>query len=96
MWTLLQLSSVYETRKRVKSHEGVCVCVCVQVNEGEDVEERGRILVSLLYDSQQSRLMVGVVRCAHLAAMDSNGYSDPFVKMYEHHSSACSHGSWLL
>ncbi|XP_029025046.1 rabphilin-3A [Betta splendens] len=52
------------------------------VNEGEDAEERGRILVSLLYDSQQSRLIVGVVRCAHLAAMDSNGYSDPFVKIY--------------
>uniref|UniRef100_A0A672HTW1 Rabphilin 3A homolog (mouse), b n=1 Tax=Salarias fasciatus TaxID=181472 RepID=A0A672HTW1_SALFA len=46
-----------------------------------DSEERGRILVSLLYSSQQGRLIVGVVRCAHLAAMDSNGYSDPFVKV---------------
>ncbi|TKS84870.1 Rabphilin-3A Exophilin-1 [Collichthys lucidus] len=51
------------------------------LNEGEDSEERGRILVSLMYSSQQSRLIVGVVRCAHLAAMDSNGYSDPFVKV---------------
>ncbi|XP_069021876.1 rabphilin-3A [Embiotoca jacksoni] len=51
------------------------------VNEGEDSEERGRILVSLTYNSQLGRLMVGVVRCAHLAAMDSNGYSDPFVKV---------------
>ncbi|XP_071322628.1 rabphilin-3A isoform X2 [Trachinotus anak] len=51
------------------------------VNESEDSEERGRILVSLTYNSQQSRLIVGVVRCAHLAAMDSNGYSDPFVKV---------------
>ncbi|XP_078127619.1 rabphilin-3A [Sander vitreus] len=51
------------------------------LNEGEDSEERGRILVSLTYNSQQGRLMVGVVRCAHLAAMDSNGYSDPFVKV---------------
>lgn len=56
--------------------------VCMQLNEGEDSEERGRILVSLTYNSQQSRLIVGVVRCAHLAAMDSNGYSDPFVKVY--------------
>uniref|UniRef100_A0A4W6DFJ4 C2 domain-containing protein n=1 Tax=Lates calcarifer TaxID=8187 RepID=A0A4W6DFJ4_LATCA len=47
----------------------------------DDSEERGRILVSLMYNSQQSRLIVGVVRCAHLAAMDSNGYSDPFVKV---------------
>ncbi|KAK9532218.1 hypothetical protein VZT92_009615 [Zoarces viviparus] len=51
------------------------------LKEGEDSEERGRILVSLTYSSQQGRLMVGVVRCAHLAAMDSNGYSDPFVKI---------------
>ncbi|XP_029372327.1 rabphilin-3A [Echeneis naucrates] len=51
------------------------------VNEGEESEERGRILVSLTYNSQQGRLVVGVVRCAHLAAMDSNGYSDPFVKV---------------
>ncbi|XP_018552594.1 rabphilin-3A [Lates calcarifer] len=51
------------------------------LNEGDDSEERGRILVSLMYNSQQSRLIVGVVRCAHLAAMDSNGYSDPFVKV---------------
>lgn len=64
----------------------LCVFVRVQINEGDDSEERGRILVSLMYNSQQSRLIVGVVRCAHLAAMDSNGYSDPFVKVYARHS----------
>lgn len=46
-----------------------------------DVEERGRILISLTYSTQQNRLLVGVVRCVHLAAMDANGYSDPFVEM---------------
>ncbi|CAJ1070060.1 rabphilin-3A isoform X2 [Xyrichtys novacula] len=51
------------------------------LNEGDDSEERGRVLVSLTYNSQLGRLIVGVVRCAHLAAMDSNGYSDPFVKV---------------
>ncbi|XP_051906655.1 rabphilin-3A isoform X1 [Hippocampus zosterae] len=51
------------------------------VDEGEDCEERGRILLSLRYDSKQGRLIVGVVRCAHLASMDANGYSDPFVKV---------------
>uniref|UniRef100_A0A8B9HC17 Rabphilin 3A n=1 Tax=Astyanax mexicanus TaxID=7994 RepID=A0A8B9HC17_ASTMX len=45
------------------------------------VEERGRILISLMYNTQLSRLIVGVVRCVHLAAMDANGYSDPFVKI---------------
>ncbi|KAM3611801.1 uncharacterized protein V6R79_024391 [Siganus canaliculatus] len=49
--------------------------------EGGDVEERGRILMSLMYSSQTNRLIVGVVRCVHLAAMDANGYSDPYVKI---------------
>ncbi|XP_072515139.1 rabphilin-3A isoform X2 [Salminus brasiliensis] len=52
-----------------------------EVKEVEDAEERGRILVSLTYNSQAGRLVVGIIRCAHLAAMDSNGYSDPFVKI---------------
>ncbi|XP_028435009.1 rabphilin-3A [Perca flavescens] len=46
-----------------------------------EVEERGRILISLMYSTQQNRLLVGVVRCVHLAAMDANGYSDPYVKI---------------
>ncbi len=58
------------------------LCVCVQTGkDGAEMEERGRILISLMYSTQQGRLIVGVVRCVHLAAMDANGYSDPFVKM---------------
>ncbi|KAF3695986.1 Rabphilin-3A Exophilin-1 [Channa argus] len=49
--------------------------------DGGEAEERGRILMSLMYSSQQNRLIVGVVRCVHLAAMDANGYSDPYVKI---------------
>lgn len=49
--------------------------------DGGEAEERGRILMSLMYSSQTNRLVVGVVRCVHLAAMDANGYSDPYVKM---------------
>ncbi|XP_044223662.1 rabphilin-3A-like isoform X2 [Thunnus albacares] len=49
--------------------------------DGGEVEERGRILISLMYSTQQNRLIVGVVRCVHLAAMDANGYSDPYVKI---------------
>ncbi|XP_061673580.1 rabphilin-3A-like isoform X2 [Syngnathoides biaculeatus] len=49
--------------------------------DGGEVEERGRILISLMYSTQQNRLLVGVVRCVHLAAMDANGYSDPYVKI---------------
>lgn len=53
-----------------------------QIDKTEDksLEERGRILISLKYSSQKQGLLVGIVRCAHLAAMDANGYSDPYVK----------------
>nr|XP_025957211.1 double C2-like domain-containing protein beta [Dromaius novaehollandiae] len=50
--------------------------------EDKSLEERGRILISLKYSSQKQALLVGIVRCAHLAAMDANGYSDPYVKTY--------------
>lgn len=52
-----------------------------QVEQGPGLlEERGRILLSLRYSSPRRGLLVGIVRCAHLAAMDVNGYSDPYVK----------------
>uniref|UniRef100_A0A8C9KE93 C2 domain-containing protein n=1 Tax=Panthera tigris altaica TaxID=74533 RepID=A0A8C9KE93_PANTA len=47
-------------------------------------DERGRILLSLCYSSRQGGLLVGVLRCAHLAPMDANGYSDPFVRLFLH------------
>ncbi|XP_036115700.1 double C2-like domain-containing protein gamma [Molossus molossus] len=47
-------------------------------------EERGRILLSLCYSSRRGGLLVGVLRCAHLAPMDANGYSDPFVRLFLH------------
>ncbi|XP_032316384.1 double C2-like domain-containing protein alpha [Camelus ferus] len=54
-----------------------------QVEQGPGLlEERGRILLSLSYSSRRQGLLVGIVRCAHLAAMDVNGYSDPYVKTY--------------
>ncbi|KAL2297433.1 hypothetical protein Nmel_016734 [Mimus melanotis] len=55
-----------------------------QIDKTEDksLEERGRILISLKYSSQKQGLQVGILRCAHLAAMDANGYSDPYVKIY--------------
>uniref|UniRef100_A0A087XSR8 Double C2-like domains, alpha n=1 Tax=Poecilia formosa TaxID=48698 RepID=A0A087XSR8_POEFO len=58
------------------------------------LEERGRLLLSLQFlpsacldgaDGGEGRLSgalcVGVRRCAHLAAMDVNGFSDPYVKI---------------
>nr|XP_040032236.1 double C2-like domain-containing protein alpha [Gasterosteus aculeatus aculeatus] len=60
------------------------------------LEERGRLLLCLQYfppasdgdakgeakERARGGLCVGVKRCAHLAAMDVNGYSDPYVKTY--------------
>ncbi|NXS98015.1 RP3A protein, partial [Jacana jacana] len=62
-------------------HVPISGCFLLQVDRGGDVEERGKILVSLMYSTQQGGLIVGIVRCVHLAAMDANGYSDPFVKL---------------
>lgn len=42
----------------------------------------GRIEVSLHYISKQEKLVVGIIRCVGLKALDPNGYSDPFVKCY--------------
>ena len=57
--------------------------VCLQLEADDELceHERGRILLALRYDTKQQKLFVGVVRCSQLAAMDSNGYSDPFVKV---------------
>lgn len=43
---------------------------------------RGKILLWLRYSTSKQALFVGIVRCAGLAAMDANGYSDPYVKIY--------------
>ncbi|XP_055987740.1 double C2-like domain-containing protein gamma [Sorex fumeus] len=50
--------------------------------DAEAGEERGRVLLSLCYSSRRGGLLVGVLRCAHLAPMDANGYSDPFVRLF--------------
>ncbi|KAF3851111.1 hypothetical protein F7725_012883, partial [Dissostichus mawsoni] len=78
-----------ETRvalKKLKLNQKKNFNVCLERvvppgKEGGEMEERGRVLISLMYSTQQGRLLVGVVRCVHLAAMDANGYSDPYVKI---------------
>ncbi|KAI0221803.1 Double C2-like domain-containing protein beta [Lamellibrachia satsuma] len=65
-------------------HFNVCLERQLHLNDDEEMssEERGRILLSMSYNLPKEQLVVGIVRCACLAAMDSNGYSDPFVKLY--------------
>nr|XP_055240011.1 double C2-like domain-containing protein beta isoform X3 [Gorilla gorilla gorilla] len=78
-----------ETRvplKKLKPNHTKTFSICLEkplpVDKTEDksLEERGRILISLKYSSQKQGLLVGIVQRAYLAAMDANGYSDPYVK----------------
>ena len=72
----------------------ICSVSKWETEQQRSLEERGRLLLCLQYlppatggDEQaeateraRGGLCVGVKRCAHLAAMDVNGYSDPYVK----------------
>lgn len=65
-----------------------------ETEQQRSLEERGRLLLCLQFlppagdgdvkceskERARGGLCVGVKRCAHLAAMDVNGYSDPYVK----------------
>lgn len=42
---------------------------------------RGQILIALCYNTKKRSLMVMVKRCVNLVSMDSNGFSDPFIKL---------------
>jgi len=67
--------------------KSVCFSGHIQVEEedevwGNDVWTRGQILVTLCYSTRRRALVVGILRCISLQPMDSNGFSDPFVKLY--------------
>lgn len=72
----------------------ICFFSKWETEQQRSLEERGRLLLCLQYlppandgdvqgeakERARGGLCVGVKRCAHLAAMDVNGYSDPYVK----------------
>lgn len=67
-----------------------------EMEQQRSLEERGRLLLCLQFlppngdgdlkgeakERARGGLCVGVKRCAHLAAMDVNGFSDPYVKTW--------------
>lgn len=55
----------------------------IQTDKDDDLlsHDRGKILLGLKYSTAKQCLVVNVVRCVELAACDSNGYSDPYVKL---------------
>ncbi|XP_071525305.1 uncharacterized protein [Panulirus ornatus] len=73
--------------KKVRPHETKRLRINLdkRANLAEDEvkgeAERGKVLLSLKYATQRNALIVGIVRCAHLPSMDSNGFSDPYVKV---------------
>ncbi|KAJ8312998.1 hypothetical protein KUTeg_010371 [Tegillarca granosa] len=80
-----------ETRvplKRLKAHQTKHFNVYLEkqfpLEKDDDLmsNDRGKILLSLKYSTAKQALMVGVIRCVELASMDTNGYSDPYVKIY--------------
>ncbi|XP_063589041.1 rabphilin-3A-like [Penaeus indicus] len=73
--------------KKVRPHETKRLRVNLEKrailaeDEVKGETERGKVLLSLKYATQRNALIVGIVRCAHLPSMDSNGFSDPYVKV---------------
>ncbi|XP_072106153.1 double C2-like domain-containing protein alpha [Mobula birostris] len=54
----------------------------MQEPDGPQEGELGRILLGLWFCSSSHQLTLSILRCAHLAAMDPHGLSDPYVKAY--------------
>ena len=55
----------------------------LQLSSDEAVigDEKGKIQLSIRYDSNKAQLYVGVIRCAALNIPSRDGYADPYVKL---------------
>ncbi|XP_071094269.1 rabphilin-3A-like isoform X2 [Haliotis cracherodii] len=79
-----------ETRvplKRIKPHQtrqcNIYLEKQLPLEKDDDlIAIRGKLLMSLRYSTSKQALVVRIIRCAELAACDTNGYSDPYVKVY--------------
>ncbi|MFH4980296.1 hypothetical protein AB6A40_007005 [Gnathostoma spinigerum] len=51
------------------------------VEKNARTDERGKILLAIVYNVQQGSLYVTIKRCAELIGLDATGFSDPYVKV---------------
>ncbi|KAM6951343.1 double C2-like domain-containing protein alpha [Aplochiton taeniatus] len=68
-----------EQQRSLEERGRLLLCLQFLAPAGED-EEKGEAKEAK--ERARGGLCVGVKRCAHLAAMDVNGFSDPYVKTY--------------
>lgn len=69
----------WETEQHRSLEERGRLLLCLQFLPPAEDSEGGEVLTEAK-DRAKGGLCVGVRRCAHLAAMDVNGFSDPYVK----------------
>ncbi|PIO58924.1 C2 domain protein, partial [Teladorsagia circumcincta] len=48
----------------------------------DDTSTLGSIQFTVLYNQEEKKLTVHLIRAKNLKAMDSNGFSDPYVKLH--------------
>ncbi|XP_028332267.1 double C2-like domain-containing protein alpha [Gouania willdenowi] len=72
----------WETEQQRSLEERGRLLLCLQYLPPVDDDDGDGKVEAKEKERARGGLCVGVKRCAHLAAMDVNGYSDPYVKTY--------------
>jgi len=73
----VQLNRVHLSSEAQTFTEAIAPCTASQ--------KRGQLLISLMYVPLEGRLVLGVIKGSNLRAMDINGSSDPYTKVWLHY-----------